>query len=434
MNHDGLDRGDTCEVVVEKAIYRGLGLARHQGQVVLVRRGLPGDRARVRVEKAGRGFVEAGIDAVLAAAPRRSSPCPLFARCGGCAYQDVDYARQLELKQAILRESLLRAGAPWEGDIELHASPESGWRTRATLHLGPLPDGGTGLGLHQPGSHRLVDLSVCEQLTPLLQRTQRALLDGLRDHPHRARVQHIHLAQGLAEDGVVAVLDGDLDPPSAASFASLGRSVPWLSGLGAVCSRGPFVSLNGSPYVHSTVLGHRFRVHARAFFQGNGFLVEELARTVSELLPAGGTVLDLYAGVGLFSLTQAPHAEAVVAVEGNAHAAADALANARSAGLSHVQVRRGELLESLRRIPARTEERIVLDPPRTGAGPRVVEAIVRRGPAAVVYVSCDPPTLGRDLVLFGRAGLVPDSVHVFDLFPDTFHLETVVRLTARSGL
>lgn len=427
---EGLGLGDVCEVVVDKAVYRGLGLARHQGQVVLVRRGLPGDRARVKIEKVGRGYAEASLETVVEPSGlRRAAPCPLFTRCGGCAYQDVEYARQLELKEAIVRESLARAGAAWEGAIELHASPEQGWRTRATLHLGPLPDGEIGLGLHEEGSHRLLDLSVCEQLTPLLHRTQRALLDAFRNHPHRARVRHVHLAQGIEGEGAVAVLEGDLDPQTASSFASLDRSIPWLTGFGAVTSRGSFVLLHGSPYVHSTVLDRRLRVHAQAFFQGNRFLVEDLARTVAALVPAGGVAVDLYAGVGLFSLALAPQAEAVVALEGNPYAAADALANARSAGLDRVTVKRGDVLDGLRHLPVRPEERIVLDPPRSGVGPRVVEAIVGRRPASVVYVSCDPPTLGRDLALFQRAGLRPDAVHLFDLFPDTFHLETVVRLT-----
>ncbi len=429
MSPPGLGNGDRCEVVVEKPVYRGLGLARHQGQVVLVRRGHPGDRARVKVDKAGRGFVEAGIEELLAGGPRRPSPCPLFERCGGCAYQDVDYRRQLEWKLAILRESLSRAGAPWEGEVGVHASPEAGWRTRATLHLGLLPDGEAGLGLHQAGSHRLVDLFSCVQLTPLLQRTQRALLEGLRDHPHRSRVRHVHLAQGLEEDGMVAVLEGDLDPRTAASFASLGRSLPWLTGFGTVNGLGTFVLLHGSPYLHSTVLEHRFRSHARAFFQANRFLVEDLVQTVRSLVPAGGLLLDLYAGGGLFSLSLAPGADGVVAVEGNPQAVADARANAKQAALPQLQVRHGDVGLSLDRIPVRGAERIVLDPPRTGAGQQVVESILKRRPAAVIYVSCDPPTLGRDLALFRRAGLVADRMHLFDLFPDTFHLETVVRLT-----
>ena len=422
--------GDSLEVVIEKAVYRGLGLARHQGQVVLVRRGLPRDRVRVRVEETGRGYVRAGVEMLLDPSPRRHpSPCPLFARCGGCAYQDVEYRHQLELKEAILREALARAGAAWQGDIVVHGSPEPGWRTRATLHLGLTPEGSVGLGLNEEGSHRLVDLVACEQLTPLLHRTQRALLEGLRDHPYRARVRDLRLAQGKDGEGMVAVIEGDLDARAAASLASVGRAVPWLTGFGALNDRGTFVLLAGSPYVHSTVVGRRLRSHALAFFQGNRFLVDDLVGTVSGLIPAGATLLDLYAGVGLFSLAVAPQAATVMALEGDPYAVADAQVNVRAAGFDQVRVRSGDVLDSLRGLRRETGEAIVLDPSRGGAGPRVVEAIVRRQPACIVYVSCDPPTLGRDLALLQRAGFRPDAVHVFDLFPATFHLEAVIRLS-----
>jgi 23S rRNA (uracil1939-C5)-methyltransferase len=165
-----------------------------------------------------------------------------------------------------------------------------------------------------------------------------------------------------------------------------------------------------------------------AFFQGNRFLVDDLVGTVRALVSGGTTLLDLYAGVGLFSVAVAPRVPSVVAMEGDRYAVADAKANARDAGLSQVKVVSGEVLDSLRRLRLETGEAIILDPPRRGAGPGVVEAVVRREPACVVYVSCDPPTLGRDLALFQRAGFHADAMHVFDLFPDTLHLETVIRL------
>jgi 23S rRNA (uracil1939-C5)-methyltransferase len=172
----------------------------------------------------------------------------------------------------------------------------------------------------------------------------------------------------------------------------------------------------------------RFRTHAQSFFQSNRFLVDELARTVAEMLPAGGRVLDLYAGVGLFALTAARQADRVTALEANPFAATDAEHNARRARLQGVEVRRAEVGAALRALPAAAGERVILDPPRTGAGPGVVEAVAARRPAVVVYVSCDPPTLGRDLALFAARGYRPDALAAFDLFPDTFHLETVARL------
>jgi len=170
----------------------------------------------------------------------------------------------------------------------------------------------------------------------------------------------------------------------------------------------------------------------RSFFQANRFLVDELAETVVDLVPPGGRVLDLYAGVGLFALPLARRADDVLAVEGNPFAADDAEANAREAGLPNVRVRRSDVLSALAACPAEPGERIVLDPPRTGAGRDVVSAIASRDPAVVVYVSCDPPTLGRDLKLFAAAGYRPERIEMFDLFPDTFHLEALARLVRQA--
>ena len=189
--------------------------------------------------------------------------------------------------------------------------------------------------------------------------------------------------------------------------------------------------LFGSPFVEAEALGVRLRAHAASFFQANRFLYEELARTVVELVPDGGSrVVDLYAGVGLFALPLAARSEReTVAVE-----------------QSPVRVR-GRALRRAARGPAAAErapggrrggaagrsrrgrgERFVLDPPRTGASRPLVEALAARRPDAIVYVSCDPPTLGRDLALFAARGYRPDVVHLFDMFPKTFHMETVVRL------
>jgi tRNA/tmRNA/rRNA uracil-C5-methylase (TrmA/RlmC/RlmD family) len=160
-----------------------------------------------------------------------------------------------------------------------------------------------------------------------------------------------------------------------------------------------------------------------------------LARTVVDLLPRGGVVLDLYAGVGLFALPlAAAGADEVHAIESSPTAVEDASASARSARFANVRIRRADVGRALASLPVSAGERIVLDPPRTGAGRDVVRAVAARRPAAVVYVSCDPPTLGRDLAEFAREGLRPDLVRAFDMFPDTFHLETVVRLVPSQGV
>jgi 23S rRNA (uracil1939-C5)-methyltransferase len=430
-----LKPGDVVELDIEKAVYRGLGLGRHEGQVVFVPRAIPGDRVRARVESVTPGYVRALVETLVqGASDRRSAPCPFFPRCGGCAYQDIDYAAQLRLKEAILIESLSRAGVRWDGEIPLRPSGEEGWRTRATLHLEEA-QGELRLGLHEEGSHRVVDLEACLQLSPAMNAAARALRAGLDSRRVDARRIHdVELAESTDGGKLVACLEADLAVPQAVALAPLADAVPSLTGLGVMAADGRgrrYLNLRGDPHVEAEVRGLRLRSHVRSFFQAHRFLLDDLVAEVVEMTTAGGTVLDLYAGVGLFALALADRADQVLGAELNPFAVEDARANIEGNGKKNVRVRQGDVVEALASWPAVPGERVVLDPPRTGAGAAVVRAVAARRPGCVVYVSCDPPTLGRDLAVFAKQGYGPDSIRAFDLFPDTFHVETVVRLTPR---
>jgi 23S rRNA (uracil1939-C5)-methyltransferase len=428
----GLRPGDVVELDIEKAVYRGQGLGRHEGQVVFVPRAVPGDRVRVRIEAVTSGYVRGRIEQVVGpASSRRAAPCPLFDRCGGCAYQSYDYAGQLALKEAVLRETLTRGRVEWAAPIVVHSSPEVGWRTRASLHVHYAADG-LRLGLHEEGSHRVTDLDACLQLSPAMNGAQRALAAALARRPDWARhVRDVDLAEAPDGGQLVASIETDLEPPAAAALGRLADEVPALTGLGVMAGTGRaqrFMPLRGEPWIDATVQGLRLRAHVRSFFQGNRFLLDDLVAAVTGLTPAGGSVLDLYAGVGLFALPLAGRAERVRGIEIDAGAVGDAERNIEHAGLGNVRVERGDVAAALRGMEAGAEERVVLDPPRAGAGPEVVRAIAQRNPLSIVYVSCDPATLARDLRLFAVEGYVPSAVELFDLFPDTFHLETVVAL------
>jgi len=428
----GLRPGELIELDIEKGVYRGQGLGRHEGQVVFVPRAVPGDRVRVRIEAATSGYVRGRIEQwIEPASGRRASPCPLFDRCGGCAYQSYDYAGQLALKETVLRETLTRGRVEWPGPIVVHPSPEVGWRIRASLHVHYGADG-LRLGLHEEGSHRVTDLVNCLQLSPAMNGAQRALAQALARRPDWARhVKGIDLAEAPDGGQLVASVETDLEPPAAAAMAGLADDVPALTGLGVVAGSGRaqrFMPLRGEPWIEATVQGVRLRAHIRSFFQGNRFLLDDLVAAVTGLTPAGGSVLDLYAGVGLFALPMAARAERVRGIEIDPGAVGDAERNIERAGLANVRVERGEVAAALRAMEPGEDERVVLDPPRAGAGVEIVRAIAQRNPLSIVYVSCDPATLARDLKGFAAEGYAPSAVELFDLFPDTFHLETVVAL------
>lgn len=434
----GLRLGDTLDLTVEKGVYRGLGLARHRGQVVFVTRGVPGDRVRARVESVRKGYVRARPEELVEGSPdRREPPCPLFTACGGCAYQHVAYEAQLRLKVDILRESLARAGSAWDGALPVEPSPERSWRTRVRLHLAQQPDGRFRLGLFEEASHRVVDLDACLQMSPELLGAARGLAAAFDAQKHLAHgVSEVALAESGDGSARVAALFRDGDPASGTGLTALAAGAPWLTGLGLVTGGegGRYVGLAGEPWIENRAAGETYRSHVLSFFQANRHLLDPFVRRVREWTARGTPVLDLYAGVGLFSLALAEGAPAVTAVEQDARAAADAEHNARRAGRANVRAVRGEVGAVLAALPASPGEEVVLDPPRAGAGPVIVRQIAARAPAGVVYVSCDPTTLGRDLAVFAEAGYRPERIAAFDMFPDTFHLETVVRLRPAADL
>ena len=430
MSGEALRAGAVVQAVIEKGVYRGRGLARHEGRVLFVPRAHPGDRVQARVSEVHAGWAEAALVEVLEPSPeRRPSPCPYVPRCGGCAYQDYDDDAELRLKESVLRESLARAGAAWDGEVTRHASPVSGWRLRASLHFERGAHGAL-LGLRQEGTRRVIDVLSCLQLSEAMNRAARALHGALAGRPQAERVHGLELLEAPDGSGLVATLETSLSRSEAPALLPLRAAAPQLTGFGVRTREGAVEWLFGSPFVEAKVLGLSLRAHAASFFQANRFLYEALASTVVALVPDGGSrVVDLYAGVGLFALPLAARSEReTVAVEQSAFACEDALFAARRAGLGHLRVRRADVEAGLQGLAPREGERVVLDPPRTGASRALVEALAARRPDAIVYVSCDPPTLGRDLSLFAARGYRPDTVHLFDMFPKTFHLETVVRL------
>jgi 23S rRNA (uracil1939-C5)-methyltransferase len=424
---EGPGIGELVEATIEKAVYRGRGLARTSGRVLFVPRAHPGDRVRAQLVAVHAGWAEGRLVEVLEASPdRRPSPCAFYPECGGCAYQDLRPEAQAGIKERVLLESLRRGGAPFGGPIRVHTSPERGWRVRTSLHFSETP-GGLVLGFRREGSHRVVDVLSCLQLSDRMNAAARSLCDAVAARPGLPRsVRGLTLVEPPGGGSLSAMLDTRLRPAEVPALAAIGATVPGLTGFGARAG-GRLHWLSGSPFSEAEIGGVRLRFHVESFFQANRFLLEPLVQTVLDLARGQGRVVDLYSGVGLFALPLAAAGREVVAVEGAPTAVEDARANARRNGL-RLRVTPGDVEGVLASLAPSGDETVVLDPPRGGAGPGVVDLVAARAPETVVYVSCDPPTLGRDLARFATHRYHPDAVHLFDLFPDTFHLETVVRL------
>jgi 23S rRNA (uracil1939-C5)-methyltransferase len=393
-------------VTVEKLVYGGDGLARLEGRVVFAPFVLPGERIRVETCQEKPGLVRARMLEVLEAAPERvAAPCPVFGRCGGCHYQHAPYEYQLAAKRAILVDQLRRLGkiAPPE-EIAVVAGEPWGYRNRAQLHI----DGAQSvprIGYREARSHHLCEIGQCPIASPKINDVVRVLTGMLRDSrwPNFLRSLEIFTDEQRVQ---LNVLDTD-QPVAKRFFEWCAQQIPGLV-EGALDYQG------------------RFRVSRNSFFQVNRFLLDGLVETALAGV-SGETALDLYAGVGLFSLALARRFRQVTAVESGSGAVRDLQFNAERAGLVHVRAERRtaeEYLQTLERAP----DFVLLDPPRAGLGKAVVRRLAELRPRQVTIVSCDPATLARDLAGLTASGYRVERMTLVDLFPQTFHLETVVRL------
>ena len=435
------------DITIEKLIYGGEGLAHHEGSTVFVPFVLPAERVAVEAVEQKKKFVRGRVERILSAAPERvAARCPHFGVCGGCDYQHIPYEAQLKFKSEILRETLRRIGKiEWAGEITAHGSQPWAYRNRAQWKVRPLEiagddgeatsenvaDGGAklGIGYFRANSTALCAVEDCSIISPLLLKTLLSLRAALAAGNLPRGLREIEAFVDAADAKVMLTATFAGFPSRAAEHAeTFRRVVPELASLLFHDPSHDRMELYGPGFVEYAAGGISYRVGHFSFFQVNRFLVEELAREVVEREEVGRLAMDLFAGVGLFSIPLAKRFARVLAVESNPAAARDLETNTRGKG--SIEVRSAEVEQFLKRNKERPEL-VVLDPPRAGMTPESVERLGRLRPERITYVSCEPPTLARDLALFVDVGYECAEVHLFDLFPQTFHMETVVRLRRR---
>jgi 23S rRNA (uracil1939-C5)-methyltransferase len=432
------------DITIEKLIYGGEGLAHHEGSTVFVPFVLPAERVAVEAVEQKKKFVRARVERILQAAPERiAARCPHFGVCGGCDYQHIPYEAQLKFKTEILRETLRRIGKiEWAAEITAHGSPAWGYRNRAQWKVRPLDNSGDagaengaegvaklGIGYFRANSTALCAVEDCSIVSPLLLKTLLSLRAALADGALPRGLREIEAFVDAGDTKLLLTATFAGFPSRAAEHAeTFRRVVPEIASLLFHDPSHDRMELYGPGFLEYAAGGISYRVGHFSFFQVNRFLVEELARVVAEGEEGGRLAIDLFAGVGLFSIPLAKRFARVLAVESNPAAARDLETNMRGQGT--IEVRSTEVEQFLKRNKERPEL-VVLDPPRAGLTPESVERLSRLAPAWITYVSCEPPTLARDLVLFGKAGYDCTEVQLFDLFPETFHMETVVRLRRR---
>ncbi len=372
---------------IEKLVYGGDGLARDQGRVVFVPYSLPGE-----VWEGGR--------VTTSSSDRIAAKCPYFERCGGCHYQHIPYERQLAEKRAILEETLARIGKIHPPPIDIVSAEPWAYRNRVQFHL----DRGQ-IGYHAAGSKKLIPVTECPIASPGIEKALNALREMRRDSRFPRFLNSIELFTNEQET-LVNVLSSDR-PVSKRFFEWCAERIP-----GALLS-----SLD-----YATPLGS-FHVSHKSFFQVNRYLVDRLA-AVAVSGESGRRALDLYAGVGLFSRLLVTRFDEVTAVEVVRSAAADLAINVPEAAVAQ------ETTEDFLAQAAGPYDFAIADPPRAGLGKRAVDLLLVARPARLTIVSCDPATLARDLAILTSSYNI-EAMTLIDIFPQTFHIESVTRLVLR---
>lgn len=397
------------QVKIEKWVYGGAGLARTEKGVVLAPFVLPGEVVKLGAMRRRAGVVEARAAEIVERNPGRIEPaCAVFGRCGGCHYQMAPYEFQIEAKVAILREVLGRVGklnAPEE--IGVVRGEPWGYRNRSQFHFGNHT-----LGYKMAGSDKVVDVEECPISAPAVNAALKALRAARRDRRFPRFLKQVELFTN-GEQTMVNVLETEQGRGVARGFfAWLGERIPGAA--------------DGELIYEAC--GARFRVSHKSFFQVNRFLIEPLVECALEGAQ-GEEGLDLYAGVGLFTVPLARRMRKVTGVESDGSAARDLEFNLAAAGVA-AEARRMQAEQYLENLTKRPDF-VLADPPRAGLGRRVVQQLLRLRPPRLHIVSCDPATLARDLAALCAADYELEGLALIDLFPQTYHIETVARLRAK---
>lgn len=397
---------------------------------------LEGERVEALLLEQKRSFARAQAEAILQASSQRIEPhCPYFRRCGGCHYQHARYEHQLAIKAAILRENLRRiAKIEVETEITIHPSPPWNYRNRTRLKIRTAPE--FALGYYRFGSHELLPVEECPVSSPLINRAIAAVWQIGRG---RSVPEGIHEIEFFANaDDTQLLIEASCEPgtPStpAREWAGTVRSAlseivgtvvfsVRSSGVPGTSEPKPITASSARELIYTTESAS-YRVTAGSFFQVNRHLINELV-LIATAGCTGETAIDLYAGVGLFSTPLSQRFAQVVAVESSQTSHADLLYNSPA----NVKGIRAATTDFLRSPGGRLRpDLVVMDPPRSGLGESVVRSLVGLGAHRMTYISCDPATASRDLAGLLSAGYRIEQVHLIDLFPQTYHLESVFHL------
>ena len=447
---DDLKKNEIYEAAMTGFTSEGAGVCRIKGRAVFVPRALPGETWRVRIVKVTKTAVFGRGEERLTTSPERVEPdCPNFGRCGGCNLMHMSYECELQMKLDRVNDALRRiGGTEVRAERILGSERVEGYRNKAIYAVGE-GENGPVAGFYRTGSHDIIPAPNCLLQSDEASKCAGAVVDWMRTNGVSAwngrsgTVRHVYTRRARDGTALCCVVTGRrLSPSLTRSLTEALRSAcPALTGVVECVNRtegntvlsGDFRTLWGSGTLRDRLCGFEFELAPQAFYQINPPQAERLyAQALEYALPErGGTVLDLYCGAGTISLCLSQRAERVIGAEIVPEAVENARANAERNGVTNAEFICADAGEAARELKSRgiTPDAIVVDPPRKGMDAPALEAIASMQPDRLVYVSCDPATLSRDISRLRPLGYTPASALAVDMFPRTAHVETVVLMS-----
>lgn len=451
---DDLKKNEIYEAAMTGFTSEGAGVCRIKGRAVFVPRALPGETWRVRIVKVTKTAVFGRGEERLTTSPERVEPdCPNFGRCGGCNLMHMSYECELQMKLDRVNDALRRiGGTEVRAERILGSERVEGYRNKAIYAVGE-GENGPVAGFYRTGSHDIIPAPNCLLQSDEASKCAGAVVDWMRTNGVSAwngrsgTVRHVYTRRARDGAALCCVVTGRrLSPSLTRSLTEVLRiACPALTGVVECVNRtegntvlsGDFRTLWGSGTLRDRLCGFEFELAPQAFYQINPPQAERLyAQALEYALPErGGTVLDLYCGAGTISLCLSQRAERVIGAEIVPEAVENARANAERNGVTNAEFICADAGEAAREFKARgiTPDAIVVDPPRKGMDAPALEAIASMQPDRLVYVSCDPATLSRDISRLRPLGYTPASALAVDMFPRTAHVETVAVLSRKSA-
>ncbi len=449
-----MKKNELIPLCVTDVTLSGSGVGHADGMAVLVPATAVGDEITAQIVKVKKTYAYAIVREIRKPSADRIAPdCPAFPKCGGCLFRHLTYGAELRLKENQVRENLRRIGG-YTGQLEpIVPSPKvDGYRNKAQFPLS-MQNGKLSVGFFAPRSHRVIDCRDCRLQPPVFETILRVCADWIEQNripvydetTRRGLLRHIYIRCGerTGEILVCIVASSERVPHTQALCDALRQAVPQIRSvvlnvnpddtnviLGKTC-----IPLLGDGYLEDVLCGLRFRLSALSFYQVNALQAEQLYGKAAEFAaPDGKTVLDLYCGAGTIGLSMAGRAKEVIGVEIVPEAIRDAKENARRNGIENAHFLCADAAEAAERLLSEgvRPDVIVVDPPRKGCAPELLQSIFRFAPERLVYISCDSATLARDVDLLRQGGYTVQTAAPFDMFPRTGHVETVCLLTYKA--